>query len=77
MPWSRAILGGVLQILCCSEIDSAALPLGSSEAPLQRQIAVQSLSLVDTLQPHGLQHTRLPCLPLSSGASSDSCPLSR
>ena len=30
-----------------------------------------------TLQPHGLQHTRLPCPSPASGARSDSCPLSR
>ena len=31
----------------------------------------------DSLQPHRLQHTRLPCPPLSSGVCSNSCPLSR
>ena len=30
-----------------------------------------------TLRPHGLQHTRLPCLSLSPGVYSDSCPLSQ
>ena len=30
----------------------------------------------DSLRPHGLQHTRLPCPPLSPGASSNSCPSS-
>ena len=30
----------------------------------------------DSLQPHGLQHIRLPCLP-SPGVCSNSCPLSR
>ena len=29
-----------------------------------------------TLQPHGLQHARLPCPSLSPGVCSDSCPLS-
>ena len=29
------------------------------------------------LQPHGMQHTRLPCSSLSPGACSNSCPLSR
>ena len=28
VPWSRAILGGVLQILCCSEIASAVSSAG-------------------------------------------------
>ena len=31
----------------------------------------------DSLQPQGLQHARLPCPPLSPGACSNSCPLSR
>ena len=31
----------------------------------------------DSLQPHGLQHTRLPCPSPSPGACSNSCPLSR
>ena len=30
-----------------------------------------------TLQPHGLQHTRLPCSSPTPGACSNSCPLSR
>ena len=30
----------------------------------------------DSLWPHGLQHTRLPCLPLSPRVCSNSCPLS-
>ena len=32
--------------------------------------------LSNLLQPHGLQHTRLPCPSPSPGACSDSCPLS-
>ena len=31
----------------------------------------------DSLQPHGLQHTRLPCPSLSPGVCSSSCPLSQ
>ena len=31
----------------------------------------------NSLQPHGLQDARLPCPSLSSGACSDSCPLSQ
>ena len=31
--------------------------------------------LSDTLQPHGLQHTRLPCPSLTPGPCSNSCPL--
>ena len=36
-----------------------------------------SLSVMsDSLQPHGLQHTRLPCPSATPGACSNSCPLS-
>ena len=38
---------------------------------------VQSLSHVDSLWLHGLQHSRLPCPSLSPRVCSDSCPLSR
>ena len=31
----------------------------------------------DSLQPHGLQHTRLPCPSPTPGVYSNSCPLSR
>ena len=31
----------------------------------------------DSLQPHGLQHSKLPCPSLFPGVSSNSCPLSR
>ena len=34
------------------------------------------LVVCDSLQPHGLQHTRLPCPSLTSSAWSNSCPLS-
>ena len=37
---------------------------------------VQSLSGTDSLQPHGLQHTRLPCPSPTPRACSNSCPLS-
>ena len=51
-------------------------------APIKRPrkfISVQfSRSVVsDSLWPHGLQHDRLPCLSLTPGAYSNSCPLSR
>ena len=43
------------------------------------QVSVQfSGSVVsDSLQPHGLQHTRLPCPSPTPGACSDSCPSSQ
>ena len=37
---------------------------------------VQCYVVSDSLSPHGLQHTRLPCPSLSPGACSNSCPLS-
>ena len=38
--------------------------------------SVQSLSRVQLLWPHGLQHARLACSSLTPGASSNSCPKS-
>ena len=43
----------------------------------QCSVIVQSLSCVWLLQPHGLQHARLPCSSPSLGAYSNLCPLSR
>ena len=45
---------------------------GIKEVPF---VVVQLLSCVNSLQPHGLQHTRLPCPLLSPGVCSNSCPL--
>ena len=39
-------------------------------------VIVWSLSHVNSLWPHGLQHSRLPCPSLSPGVCSSSCPLS-
>ena len=39
-------------------------------------IQVSHLVVSDSLWPHGLQHTRLPCSSLSPRVFSDSCPLS-
>ena len=38
-------------------------------------VVVQSLSRVDSLQPHGLQHARLSCPSPSPGVCLNSCPL--
>ena len=40
-------------------------------------VVVQSLSVSDSLQPHGLQHARPPCPSLSPGVCSNSCPLNQ
>ena len=40
-------------------------------------IFVRLVSRINTLQPHGLQHPRLPCPSPSPGACSNSCPLSQ
>ena len=46
-------------------------------ADTSRFVVVQSLSHVWLCDPHGPQHTRLPCPLLSPGVCSNSCPLSR
>ena len=40
-------------------------------------LSFNSKVMSDSLQPHGLQHTRLPCPALSPGVCSTSCPLSQ
>ena len=50
----------------------------NQECQCRRVVVVFSHSVVsDSLQPHGLQHTRLTCPSPSSGACSNSCPLSQ
>ena len=54
--------------------------LGEYTAKCQQCISLLlfSCSVVsNSLQPHGLQHGRLPCPSVSPGVSSDSCPLSQ
>ena len=43
---------------------------------LQSILSVQSSVVSDSLWPHGLQHTRLPCSSPTPGACSNSCPSS-
>ena len=54
-------------------LQADSLPSEPPEKPLLFHYSVVS----DSLQPHGLQHARLPCPPPSPGACSNSCPLSR
>ena len=42
----------------------------------QQELLFSHSVMFDSLWCHGLQHTSLPCLSLSSGACSNSCPLS-
>ena len=51
------------------------IPQGGEQGLIS--VVVQSLSHVWLLQPHGMQHTRLPCPSLSPGVCSSSCPLSQ
>ena len=59
-------------------------PQFRDNAPSQLQLwnendtpSLQLLSQADSLQPHGLQHARLPCPSPNPGMYSNSCPLSR
>ena len=51
----------------------AVISLGSSTSPVQFSRSVVS----DSLQPHGLQHARLPCPSPTPGVDPNSCPLSQ
>ena len=49
-----------------------------SQVPQLRSVSQFSRSVMsNSLWPHGLQHTRLPCPSPTPGACSNSCPLSR
>ena len=51
---------------------------GGATREASKQQMLFSCSVVsNSLQPHGLQHTRLPCPSLSPGICSNSCPLSQ
>ena len=60
------------------EIELPPSEVGNTDGPWWRLLGavVQSLSC-DNLRPHGLQHTRFPCLSLSPGVCLNSYPLSR
>ena len=65
-------------VLCLLNLQQAgSLPLAPPRKPLYIVVVVQSLSSVQLLWPHGLQHTRHPCPSSSPGAYSNSCPLNR
>ena len=76
-PWKPLIFFIVSIILAFQEscivgiIQHTAL----SDWPLSLQFCCSVMS--DSLQPHGLQHAKLPCLSPTPGACSTSCPLSR
>ena len=46
-------------------------------APSLSSVQFSHLVMSDSLRPHGLQHTRLPCPSTTPGACSNSCPLSQ
>ena len=49
---------------------------GLKEIPPSVLLLFSCSVMSDTLQPHGLQHARLPCSSSSPGVCSNSCPLS-
>ena len=48
----------------------------AQKIPCVCHVAFSRSVVSDSLRPHGLQHTRLPCLSPTPGACSNSCPLS-
>ena len=53
------------------------VPSSHVKFPLLSFVVVVHLLSHVSLLPHGLQHSRFPCAPLSPGVCLDSCPLSR
>ena len=76
-------MGRFCQISLCqvaSYICPFSYSLPPQQAPMSSSGMVSQLScsvMSNSLQPHGLQHTRLPCHSPRPGACSNSCPLSR
>ena len=56
--------------------DSQYHPLSPNITPFLRLLLFSHSFVSHSLWPHGLQHTRFPCLSPSPGAYSNSCPLS-
>ena len=93
MMWCNSSSGGVqetcalvdtlvrqpsLKRECCSTRDQCALSAFYLEPLLRALLLLFSHSVVSNSSlPHGLQHARLPCPPLSPGVFSHSCPLSQ
>ena len=57
--------------------DSQYHPLSPNITPFLRLLLFSHSFVSHSLWPHGLQHTRFPCLSPSPGAYSNSCPLSQ
>ena len=55
----------------------ATLTLPYFECQMFNSVQFSHSVMSDSLKPHGLQHTRLPCPSPTAGACSNSCPLSR
>ena len=79
--WSLPFLS-ILAITCSLKLNHihklrpSAWPLGAFPFAGPESYHASSCSVVsDSLQPHGLQHARLPCPSLSPRVHSDSCPL--
>ena len=77
LPWitERGILNlSLIMDSCVSPFSSVLVFLIYLKPMLSVQFGHSVMS--DSLQPHGLQHTRLPCPSPTPGACTDSCTLS-
>ena len=80
-PFRRAVQGSLhnLKVMLSNEavryeyLNPLYLYLGNSKKPVQFSHSIVSSSL----QPHSMQHARLPCPSPALGACSNSCPLNR
>ena len=62
-----------MNVHCCCSVAKSHPTVCDPISSVQFSGSVMS----DSLQPHGLQHTRLPCPSATPGAYSNSCPLSQ
>ena len=80
MPSNHFILCHLLLLLSipmCIFLEVGFAWYGKSVFNIFSSVQISCSVMSDSLQPHGLQHARLPCLTPTPGAYSNSCPLSQ
>ena len=78
----QRLTGPIAKTCCCYGIKLCGpcwpgLSASSGEGSFPFGLLFSRSVVYNSWQPHGLQHTRLPCPSLSPGVCSNSCPLSR
>ena len=76
LPWNGNNKGALILSFQHGNCQESPMRTADSSLSHEKQLLLFSCSVVSTsLWPHGLQHARLPCPPLSLRICSNSCPL--